>query len=418
MGVDAQYGFVVTKDAKSREVAIIGAGPAGLFAAEIIARAGHRVTVYERMPSPARKFLLAGRGGLNLTHSEPLETFLSRYGDSADEIRGAVEAFPPAQLIAWADGLEAHTFVGSSGRVFPNAMKASPLLRAWLRRLDDLGVVLKTRHRWSGFVENNELSFEKPDGTIIVKPDASLFALGGASWPKLGSDGRWIEPFSSLGVASEPLAPANCGVVVPWSAIFKSRFEGCALKRVALSIGASTTRGEVIITKHGLEGGAIYALIPLLRTALATHESATLAIDLKPDMDVITLAERLSKRRPKETLTNFLRKSAHLDPAAIALLREEQTPVPENAEALAARIKAVSVNVTALSGLDRAISTAGGIAWSELDNRLMVRRCPGVFVAGEMLDWEAPTGGYLLQATIATAFKAAKGLLNWLDERQ
>ena len=418
MGVDAQYGIVVSEGAKPREVAVIGAGPAGLFAAEIIARAGHRVTVYERMPSPARKFLLAGRGGLNLTHSEPLETFLSRYGDSANKIRTAVKAFPPSQLIAWADGLEAHTFIGSSGRIFPKAMKASPLLRAWLRRLDDLSVTLKTRHQWSGFTENNELSFATPDGLLLIKPDASLFALGGASWPKLGSDGRWLAPFQRAGVTSTPLAPANCGVVVPWSDVFRSRFEGRALKRVALSIGASTTRGEVIITEHGLEGGAIYALIPLLRTALATHASATLTVDLKPDIDVITLAERLSKRRPKETLTNFLRKSAHLDAAAIAILREGQTPAPETAEALAGRIKAVPVKVTGLTGLDRAISTAGGIAWSELDDRLMVRRCPGVFVAGEMLDWEAPTGGYLLQGTIATAFSAAKGLLNWLDERQ
>jgi hypothetical protein len=297
-------------------------------------------------------------------------------------------------------------------------MKASPLLRAWLRRLNDLGVSIRARHRWSGFTESGELTFATPDGTITIEPAAVLFALGGASWPKLGSDGGWVEPFRCAGVASTPLAPANCGVIVPWSEIFRSRFEGVALKRVALSIGASTTRGELIITAKGLEGGAIYALVPLLRSALAAHGSGLLAIDLKPDMDAHALAERLSKRRPKETLTNFLRKVANLEPAAIALLREDPSAPPDTAEMLAAWIKSVPVEVTGLSGLDRAISTAGGIAWSELDGHLMVKRHPGVFVAGEMLDWEAPTGGYLLQATFATAFEAAKGLLSWLAARQ
>lgn len=403
---------------KPRNVAVVGAGPAGLFAAEIIARADHRVTVYERMPSPARKFLLAGRGGLNLTHSEPLESFLARFGEHAERIRTAVEGFPPSELIAWADGLQASTFTGSSGRVFPKAMKASPLLRAWLRRLNDLGVTIRTRHRWSGFTDAGGLSFETPDGPIIVKPEASLFALGGASWPKLGSDGGWIAPFRRMGVKSTPLAPANCGVVVPWSEIFKSRFEGVALKRVALSIGASTTRGELIITANGLEGGAIYALIPLLRIALDMHGDATLAVDLKPDVDVNTLKGRLSKRRAKETQSNFLRKAANLDPVGIALLREGTSALPRDPAALAARIKATPLRVTGLSGLDRAISTAGGIAWSELDSRLMLTRRPGVFCAGEMLDLEAPTGGYLLQATFATAFEAAHGVLDWLAAGQ
>ncbi len=416
MDVDAEYGIMVSPQAAAHDIAIVGAGPAGLFAAEIIAHAGHRVTIYERMPSPARKFLLAGRGGLNLTHSEPLENFLPRYGD--DRVRTAVEAFPPSRLIEWADGLAAHTFTGSSGRVFPKAMKASPLLRAWLRRLSSLGVTIKTRHRWSGFDETGELSFETPDGPITIKPDASLFATGGASWPKLGSDGSWTEGFARAGIPSSPLTPANCGVLVPWSNVFKSRFEGSALKRIALSIGASTTRGELIITANGLEGGAIYALVPLLRAALATHKSAPLTIDLKPDVNAMALAERLSQRRPKETLTNFLRKATHLEPAAIALLREGTARLPEDAGSLVARIKSVPIQVTGLAGLDRAISTAGGVAWTELDAHLMVKSHPGVFVAGEMLDWEAPTGGYLLQATFATASEAAKGLLSWLAARQ
>ncbi|MFT3730632.1 MAG: TIGR03862 family flavoprotein [Hyphomicrobium sp.] len=405
---------MVTTENTAKTIAVVGAGPAGLFAAEIIARAGHHVTVYERMPSPARKFLLAGRGGLNLTHSESFKSFLKRYGDAAAEVRGAVEAFPPARLVEWANGLDAGTFVGTSGRIFPKAMKASPLLRAWLRRLAELGVEIKTRHHWTGFTDSGGLSFDTPEGRIVVEPRATLFALGGASWPKLGSDGSWVNLFRRVGVAATPLAPANCGVLIPWSDIFRSRFEGTALKRIALSIGASSTRGEAIITAHGLEGGGIYALVPLLRTALATRDCAPLTIDLKPDQNEIDLTERLSHRRPKETLTNFLRKAAHLDAAAIALLRESGTPLPESPDALAARIKAVPIRVVGLTGLDRAISTAGGIAWQELDTGFMLKSRPGTFVAGEMLDWEAPTGGYLLQATFATAAAAANGLLKWL----
>jgi uncharacterized flavoprotein (TIGR03862 family) len=397
-----------------RNVSIIGAGPAGLFAAEIIARAGHRVTIYERMPSPARKFLLAGRGGLNLTHSEPLENFLERYGGDAKKVRTAVEAFPPARLIEWANGLGAQTFIGTSGRVFPREMKASPLLRAWLRRLNELGVEIKTRHRWTGFASGDKLLFETPEGTITVKPDAALFALGGASWPKLGSDGLWADAFRSAGIPITPLTSANCGVLISWSDIFKSRFEGTALKRIAITVGGSTTRGEAIVTRGGLEGGAIYALIPRIRAALGSRADITLSVDLKPDIERTVLAERLAKPRAKETLTNFLRKATHLDPAALALLREAGPTLPEGSDALAARIKAVSLRVSGLASLDRAISTAGGANWSGLNDDLMAETRPGIFVAGEMLDWEAPTGGYLLQATFATAAKAANGLLSWL----
>ncbi|SFV38802.1 hypothetical protein SAMN04488557_3857 [Hyphomicrobium facile] len=402
--------------AAPRDVAVIGAGPAGLYAAEIIANAGHRVTVYERMPSPARKFLLAGRGGLNLTHSEPLESFLTRYGTDAENVRAMVESFPPATLIEWANGLGADTFIGSSGRVFPRAMKASPLLRAWLRRLGELGVAIKTRHRWTGFTPERErgLLFETPEGTVTATPDATLFALGGASWPKLGSDADWAGTFSAAGIPVTPLAPANCGVRIAWSEIFKSRFEGAALKRIALTCAGATTRGEAIVTSAGLEGGAIYALIPHIRSALHSGTSATLAIDLKPDMDQSVLAERLAKPRGKETLTNFLRKATHLDPVALALLREAGTSLPAGSEALAARIKSVPLSVAGLAGMERAISTAGGIDWAALDRDMMIKGHPGVFAAGEMLDWEAPTGGYLLQATFATATRAANGLLAWL----
>ncbi len=397
-----------------RDVAIIGAGPAGLFAAEIIAAVGHRVTIYERMPSPARKFLLAGRGGLNLTHSEPIESFLTRYGPDAEKVRSIVEAFPPSALIDWANGLGAETFIGSSGRVFPRAIKASPLLRAWLRRLNELGVIIKTRHRWSGFTAEGGLSFEAPEGPIMIKPNASLFALGGASWPKLGSDALWAETFKNAGIPVTPLEPANCGVLISWSEIFRSRFEGAALKRIALNSAGATTRGEVIVTKTGLEGGAVYALIPQLRAALRAHQSATLSIDLKPNVEHSVLAERLAKPRGKETLTNFLRKAAHLDPPALALLREAGASLPAEADALAARIKSAPLRVNGLSSIGRTISTAGGIDWAALTGDLMIRERPGMFAAGEMLDWEGPTGGYLLQATFATAARAATGMLAWL----
>ncbi|MBY0560505.1 TIGR03862 family flavoprotein [Hyphomicrobium sp.] len=405
---------MVSTAAAPRDVAVIGAGPAGLYAAEIIANAGHRVTVYERMPSPARKFLLAGRGGLNLTHSEPLENFLTRYRTDADNVRAMVESFPPATLVEWANGLGADTFIGSSGRVFPRAMKASPLLRAWLRRLGGLGVVIKTRHRWTGFAPERGLLFETPEGTVTAMPDATLFALGGGSWPKLGSDAHWTGTFSAAGIPVTPLAPANCGVRITWSEIFKSRFEGAALKRIALTCAGATTRGEAIVTRDGLEGGAIYALIPHIRSALRTKEGVTLSIDLKPDVEQPALAERLAKPRGKETLTNFLRKATHLDPAALALLREAGASLPHGSNALAARIKSVPLSIVGVAGIERAISTAGGIDWSALDHDIMIKARPGVFAAGEMLDWEAPTGGYLLQATFATAARAANGLVAWL----
>jgi uncharacterized flavoprotein (TIGR03862 family) len=414
LGIAAEYGNVVSQGpAEVQNVAIVGAGPAGLFAAEIIATHGHHVTVYERMPSVARKFLLAGRGGLNLTHNEPLDCFLDRYGSNASEVRAAVEAFPPSRLIAWANDLGAHTFVGTSGRVFPKAMKASPLLRAWLRRLDGLGVTIKTRHLWTGFTASGGLTFQTSDGIqSTVNADTVLLALGGASWPKLGSDGAWVHILEHAGTKVTPLAPANSGVHVLWSEVFRTRFESAALKRIALTIDGITRRGEAIIARTGLEGGAVYALGPHIRSSLKGNAATTISVDLKPDTPLAELAERLAKSRGGDTLTNHLRKAVHLSPAAIGLLRETQ--LPSTPEALAARIKAVPLQVTGFEGLERAISTTGGLSWENLDPQAMIKARPGVFVAGEMLNWEAPTGGYLLQATFATAAVAAHGLLGWL----
>lgn len=407
----------------ARVIAIVGAGPAGLYAAELLAGAGHRVTIYERMPAPARKFLLAGRGGLNLTHSEPLEMALSRYGDGgADRIRNAVREFPPQALVAWANGLGADTFVGSSGRVFPKAMKSSPLLRAWLRRLDALGVALATRQTWNGFVDAGSdsqsptLSLMNADRRDIhIRADAAVLALGGASWPRLGSDGAWVGPFSAAGIKVTPLAPSNCGVIVDWSEDFKGRFAGRPLKRVLVRVGDTTRRGEAMITSTGLEGGVIYALGPAIRHSFETDGAAELQIDLRPDLDAAAVISRLSRPRAGQSLSTFLRKSLRLEPQAIALLREAE--VPGEPERLAALIKNVPVAVEGFAGLDRAISTAGGVAASAIDENWMLKRRPGVFVAGEMVDWDAPTGGYLLQGAFASGRAAAEGVLRWLTER-
>jgi uncharacterized flavoprotein (TIGR03862 family) len=401
------------------EVAVIGGGPAGLMAAEILGVGGARVTVYDRMPSLGRKFLLAGRGGLNLTHSEELERLLDRYGAGEPRLRRAIEAFPPAAVRAWCEGLGQPTFVGSSGRVFPAAMKASPLLRAWLKRLDGLGVSFKRRHHWNGWDGDGRLIFETPEGRVTVEAGASVLALGGASWPKLGSDGDWVDPLSAAGVVIAPLRPANCGFIVGWSDIFRARFAGQPLKRIELSFGDHKMRGEAMVAASGLEGGGIYALSAPLREAIAASGEATLSIDLRPDITSAELEQRLAAPRAKQSLSTFLRKAANLSPAAIGLLQEVTISSGERLSdkppaALAALIKAVPLRLTGVASVARAISTAGGVAFDELDENFMLRRRPGVFVAGEMLDWEAPTGGYLLQASFATGVAAGRGVLEWL----
>lgn len=395
-----------------RHVAVIGAGPAGLMAAERLARAGVRVTVHERMPSVARKFLMAGRGGLNLTHSEPLEAFLKRYGDEPREVARWIDAFSPAELIAWAEGLGQPTFVGSSGRVFPRAMKASPLLRAWLERLQAMGVEVRTRSRWTGW-RDGALVLQTPEGERLEQADAVVLALGGASWPRLGSDGAWRPWLEAAGVEVAPFRPANAGFDVAWSDAFKLRFAGRPLK-AAFSFGGRTVRGEAVISTYGIEGGAIYALSAALRDAIEADGAAVLTVDLTPDLSLGRLTERLQRPRGKASLSNHLRKAAGLNPLAIGLMREAGEP-PTQGAALAERMKALPLRLHAIQGLDRAISSAGGVRLDQLDENLMLRRRPGVFVAGEMLDWEAPTGGYLLQASFASAAVAAAGVLSWLD---
>jgi uncharacterized flavoprotein (TIGR03862 family) len=401
------------------DVAIIGAGPAGLIAAEKLAQAGHKVALYERMASPARKFLLAGRGGLNLTHSEALDALLDRYGDARPWLEPAICAFPPQALRDWADGLGAESFVGSSGRVFPRAMKASPLLRGWLARLDGLGVLLHAGRLWTGWDESGALRFAIRDGgEEIVKPRATLLALGGASWPRLGGDGAWVELLEQKGVAIAPLRPANAGFSVVWSPLMRERFAGQPLKRIALSFASRRVAGEAMIDADGIEGGAVYALSDPLREAIARDGEAILTVDLRPDLTETELAIRLAKRRAGETLSNHLRKAAGLSPVATAVLREAASgPLPAEPDALARLIKGAPLRLTGMASLARAISTAGGILASEVDEDFMLKRLPGSFIAGEMLDWEAPTGGYLLQACFATGVAAAEGIERFLTTR-
>ncbi len=402
-------------------VAVIGAGPAGLMAADMLSRAGADVTVYDAMPSAGRKFLMAGRGGLNLTHSEALPQFLARYREAKPHLAAAIEAFSPDAVRAWSEALGQPTFVGSSGRVFPQAFKASPLLRAWLRRLDSAGVRFAFRHRWAGWDDAGHLLFDAPDGQRVIEARATVLALGGASWPRLGSDGKWMEFLAAKGVSISPLRPANSGFTVVWSDIFRDRFEGQPLKGVALSFGPHSVRGEAVVTRNGIEGGAIYALSAELREAMLRNGEATLHIALRPDVELGDLAAKLSAPRGKQSFSNFLRKAANLTPVAIGLLQETAKDSGASLASmepakLAGLINAVPIHLAGVSSIAGAISTAGGISFDELDTDFMLRRRPGVFAAGEMLDWEAPTGGYLLQASFATGAAAGRGVLKWLAE--
>ncbi|GJD77657.1 TIGR03862 family flavoprotein [Methylobacterium gregans] len=401
----------MSRQTNRHDLAVVGGGPAGLAAAERLAEAGHAVTVYERMPSVARRLLIAGRGGLNLTHSEALPDFLARY-HPAGSLAPAIRAFPPEALRAWCEGLGQPTFVGSSGRVFPRAFKASPLLRAWLGRLDTLGVRIRTRHRLTA-IEGRTLILDTPEGTLRHTPAAALVALGGASWPRLGSDGSWVAVMEGLGAAVAPLRPANVGFRVGWSEVFRTRFAGEPVKRVGLSAGGQRVLGEMVVTQTGLEGGAVYALGRVLREAAEAEGAAILTLDLRPDLAEAALAARLGRSRPGESAASRLRKAAGLAPVSAGLLRESLGgPLPTEPGALAARIKAARLALDGPEAIERAISTAGGLRG--VDARFMLPGRPGLFAAGEMLDWEAPTGGYLLQGAFATGRAAAEGMLDWL----
>jgi len=420
-------------------VAIIGGGPAGLMAAEALATAGlggkcypprglpsgrgqpeknPKIEIFDAMPSLGRKFLMAGKGGMNITHSEPLPDFIRRYGARAERIAPLLDAFGPQQLREWIHGLGIETFVGTSGRVFPTEMKAAPLLRAWLHRLRGLGVHFHVRHRWLGWADG-KLRFATPDGEIQVEADAVVLALGGGSWAKLGSDGAWVPLLAGRGVPVAPLKPANCGFDVAWSRYFSERYAGEPIKAVIASVGAHRQQGEFNITATGIEGGLVYAMSAPLRDALATDGHAALHLDLAPGRSLERLAEELSRPRGRDSLANHLRRRAGIEGVKAALLREFcPAQTLDSASGLAAAIKALPVPVIATRPIDEAISTAGGVAFEALDEALMLTAMPGVFCAGEMLDWEAPTGGYLLTACLASGRAAGLGVRQWLERER
>jgi uncharacterized flavoprotein (TIGR03862 family) len=400
----------------NKTIAIIGGGPAGLMAAEILSREDFIVTIYERKPSPARKFLMAGRGGLNLTHSEVLDSFLKKYGPRSNILNDVIRDFPPQALRDWCEGLGQKTFVGSSGRVFPESFKASPLLRAWITRLEEQGVRFMVNHDWRGW-QDNKLFFDTLDGYALIESSATLLALGGASWPRLGADGSWLDILEQQGVGVAPLRPANVGFAVEWSDVFREKFTGKPLKPVVATFQDTTLQGEIMITDKGVEGGVIYALSSALRDAA---KPAVLMLDLKPDITMEHLQERLKKPRGRESFSNYLRKTLNLSPLVIGLLMEREDRkdvVHYTPEKLAGLIKHYPLPLQAAHSIDRAISTAGGITFDSVDQNFMLTSKPGVFVAGEMLDWEAPTGGYLLQACFATGVHAAKGIISWLSSQ-
>lgn len=393
-----------------KHVAIIGAGPAGLMAAEAALEAGARVTIYDAMPSVGRKFLMAGKSGLNITHSENEELFRRRYDAPDGRLAAMVEAFGPAEIVRWMAGLGVEAHVGSSGRVFPVGMKASPLLRRWLARLGEGGAELHTRHRWTGWNGAGALLFETPDGEARVEADATILALGGASWKRLGSDGAWADILAARGVELEPFAPSNCGFTISWSDRMLAAHEGAPVKGVSLSAGGQAQRGDFVITRAGIESGAVYPLSAALRGQLARNGAGALTIDLLPDTEEAALAARLAGANPKDSAANRLRKAARLDAVKIALINEvTRGAAPKEAGALARLIKALPLTLTGTAPLDAAISTAGGVSWDALDSRLMLKALPGVYCAGEMVAWDAPTGGYLLTACLAMGRAAGAG---------
>ncbi|MBX9349556.1 TIGR03862 family flavoprotein [Chromobacterium vaccinii] len=409
-------------DSTRRGVAIIGGGPAGLMAAEVLTARGYAVDVYDAMPSVGRKFLLAGIGGLNITHSEAYPAFIGRYGDRAEQIAPLLKDFDADALRAWVHGLGVETFVGSSGRVFPKEMKAAPLLRAWLSRLREAGARIHVRHRWQGWNADGSLKFDTPDGELAVRADATLLALGGGSWRKLGSDGRWMPWLEEKGVATAPLSPSNCGFDAEWSDFFADKFAGEPLKSIGLAFQGGDGRefkrvGECVITKSGIEGSLVYACSALLRDEIARAGSATAYLDLIPAWDEARVLAEVSHPRGSRSLSSHLQSRLNLKGARAGILRECLDKESfQNPALLAAAIKRLPVTVTAARPIDEAISTAGGVCFSALDEKQMLTVLPGVFCAGEMLDWEAPTGGYLLTACFASGRAAGQGIAGWLEQ--
>ena len=414
---------------------VVGGGPAGLMAAEVVSARGLQVEVYDSMPSLGRKFLMAGKSGLNLTHSEPFKQFVSRYGERRARLEPVLRQFGPHELREWAHGLGIETFVGTSGRVFPVGMKASPLLRAWLRRLGEAGVAFHPRHRWKGFISpapakdraessqsilsggnGKELGFESPDGETSIQADVVVLALGGGSWSRLGSDGAWVPWLEQAGAQVDPLKPSNCGFDVPWTPHFRQRYDGRPVKSVVLSFGSFRQQGEFIVTREGVEGGLIYTASAMLREETYARGRAIISLDLAPDRSLEWLRERLSKPRAARTMASHLEKTVGIKGVKAGLLREfvSKEDFADKGQ-LASFIKNLPVPLIAPRPLDEAISTAGGVKFESLDEHLMLRSMPGVFCAGEMLDWEAPTGGYLLTACFSTGYAAGQGVLKWLD---
>ncbi|MHB0775796.1 TIGR03862 family flavoprotein [Halomonas sp. WWR20] len=399
-------------------VAIVGAGPAGLMAADILSEHGASVEIFEAMPTAGRKFLMAGVGGMNITHSEPKPAFVARYGERADEVARWLEDFDAAALREWVHGLGIETFVGSSGRVFPTEMKAAPLLRAWLRRLRERGVTLHTRHRWQGWHADGSLRIVQREKELSVHADAVVLALGGGSWPRLGANGAWVPWLQAKGVAVSTLRPANCGFeVAGWSALLRERFAGAPLKPVGLSLASHEPgrSGEMVLTVQGVEGSLIYAFSAAIRERIARQEQCTVFLDLAPDRPLDELTRRLNKPRGRKSLSKHLRARAGIEGAKAALLHElAPREYLDDPAMLARTLKALPLTLIAARPLAEAISSAGGVAFDSLETRLMLRDLPGVFCAGEMLDWEAPTGGYLLTACFASGTVAARGVLEWL----
>ena len=395
-------------------VAVVGGGPAGLAAAEVLAEGGSAVTVFEQMPSVGRKLLLAGRSGLNLTHAEPLEAFLERYGDARLRLEPSIRGFTPDDLRGWAAALGETTAVGSSGRVFPVSWRATGLLRAWLRRLDGLGVTFAVGRRWEGWTDDGGLRLRTVDGAVNVHPDATVLALGGASWPRTGSDGRWVPHLLDAGVEVRALRPANSGFDAAWSAPFRERFAGHPLKNLRISVGASVVRGEAVVTGYGVESGVFYAVGAKVRDAIERDGHVVADLDLHPDRSEADVARLLAARRSGDSTSGWLRRRLGLTPVAIGLLREVTgNRLPSAPAPMAALVKAAPLRLVGVQPLARAISTAGGVSFDAVDETSMLIARPGVFVAGEMLDWEAPTGGYLLQACFGSGRAAGAAALRW-----